>query len=155
MAGLRGVFFDTSVLVAGMVELGPDSEAPFRLLDAVASGRIAPARTAWHCCLEFFSVTTRLPEEYRLDPDTALRFVQGELLGRFEVDALPARNRRSFLISAVDQGVSGGRIYDAHIAEVARRAGSEIVVTENRRHFTGLLRHGVRVLLSSELVAEL
>jgi hypothetical protein len=31
----------------------------------------------------------------------------------------------------------------------------QIVVTENRRHFTSLLRHGIRVLVSGELASEL
>jgi hypothetical protein len=60
---LTGTFFDTSVLVAGMVDLGRESEAAIAVIDAVADARIRDPRTAWHCCLEFFSVTTRLPEE--------------------------------------------------------------------------------------------
>lgn len=58
-------------------------------------------------------------------------------------------------MSTVGEGTAGGRIYDAHIAEVARQAGARLVATENRRHFTPLLRHGIRVLVSEELVAEL
>lgn len=138
-----------------MIDLGDDSVAPLVLLDAVADGRLKQPRTAWHCCLEFYSVTTRLPEEYRLAPKTALQFLEEELMARFEVAALPVKSRLAFLTSAVGDGVVGGRIYDAHIAEVARLAGARTVVTENRRHFTCLLRHGIRVLLSDELAAEL
>lgn len=65
MARLKDVFFDTSVLVAGMVDLGAGSQGALTVLDAVADGRVDDPKTAWHCCLEFFSVTTRLPEEYR------------------------------------------------------------------------------------------
>ncbi len=75
MAGLRGCFLDTSVLVGGVVEMGP------------------PSRAA--------------------------------------------------------QGVM------AAVAEVARLAGAEVLVTESRRHFTSLLRHGLRVLTAAELLAEL
>ena len=60
------VFLDTSVLVAGLIELGPQSAPAHRLLHAVAEKTVAPASTAWHCCLEFYSVATRLPAEYRL-----------------------------------------------------------------------------------------
>lgn len=155
MADLKGVFLDTSVLVAGMVDLGSSSRAPFALLDAVAGGAIAEPHTAWHCCLEFFSVTTRLPEEYRLDPATALRFVEEEILGRLAVHGLRSRVRSDFFARAVGDGIAGGGIYDAHIAEIARRSGSRIVVTENRRHFTRLLRDEIRVLASAELVSEL
>lgn len=152
MADLNGAFFDTNVLVAGMIDLGGSSAAPFRLLEAVADGRIENASTAWHCCLEFYSVATRLPEEYRLAPELALRFVREEILGRFEVVQLPADGRQDFILAATAEGVLGGRIYDLHIAEIARSAGVEVVVTDNRRHFISLLRHGIRVLASSEAV---
>ena len=48
----------------------------------------------------------------------------------------------------------GGRVYDAHIAEIARLAGTRVVVTDNRRHFTTLLRAGVRVLTTEEFATE-
>jgi predicted nucleic acid-binding protein len=155
MAGLRGVFFDTSVLIAGMIEFGRGADHAQLLMDAVADGRIQSPLTAWHCCLEFYSVTTRLPEEYRLEPEMSLRFLRQEVFGRFSVHGLPAERREEFLVSAASQSTAGGRIYDAHIAEVARLAGAQLVATENRRHFTSLLRHGIRVLVSVELAEEL
>lgn|GEM_PF-738116 len=155
MAGLRGVFFDTSVLLAGMIDFGRGSQHAQLLMDAVAEGRIQRPLTAWHCCLEFYSVTTRLPEEYRLEPELALRFLREEVFARFSVQGLPMERREEFLVSAAGQGTAGGRIYDAHIAEIARLAGAKLVATENRRHFTSLLRHGIRVLASVELAEEL
>lgn len=148
---LSHAFFDTSVLVGGMIDFGGGaSEAPQRLIDAVADGRIERPLTAWHCCLEFYSVTTRLPHEYRLAPPLALRFLSEEILPRFQVESLPVEARQGFLDAALADRVIGGRIYDSHIAETARCAGAEFVITDNRRHFTSLLRHGIRVLLSDE-----
>lgn len=155
MARLKKVFFDTSVLVAGMVDFGERSKASLAAVDGVVAGEIEDPITAWHCCLEFYSVVTRLPEEYRLERDVALRFVQEEILDRFSVAQLPGNGFSGFFTEAGREGVEGGRIYDAHIGEIARRGGAELVVTDNRRHFTHLLRHGVRVLAPSELVAEL
>jgi len=154
LAGLKSPFFDTSVLIAGSIDFGRSSQHALLLMDAVANGQIERPLTAWHCCLEFYSVTTRLPEEYRLEPVIALRLLREEILPRFSVHALPAELREEFLISTVGDGTIGGRIYDAHIAEIARQAGARLVVTENRRHFTSLLRHGIRVLVSAELSAE-
>jgi predicted nucleic acid-binding protein len=154
VAGLRGVFFDTSVLIAGSIDSGRSSQTALLLMDAVADGRIERPMTAWHCCLEFYSVTTRLPEEYRLEPEIALRLLWEEIFARFSVHGLPAELQEDFLVSAVREGTMGGRIYDAHIAEIARQAGARLVATENRRHFTSLLRHGIRVLVSAELVDE-
>jgi predicted nucleic acid-binding protein len=154
VASLKGIFFDTSVLIAGMIDFGPSSEHALLVMDAVADGRIECPLTAWHCCLEFYSVTTRLPEEYRLEPEAALRLLREEIFARFSIHDLAAELREEFLVSSVQEGTAGGRIYDAHIAEIARQAGARLVATENRRHFTPLLRHGIRVLVSSELAAE-
>ena len=49
------------------------------------------------------------------------------------------------LKAAAQEGMTGGRIYDAHIAHVARAAGATVIVTDNRRHFLASLRYGIRV----------
>jgi predicted nucleic acid-binding protein len=155
VAGLRNVFFDTSVLIAGVIDFGRSPHHALLLMDAVADGRIERPMTAWHCCLEFYSVTTRMPEEYRLEPEISLRILREEIFSRFSIHDLPSALRENFLVSAVGEDTIGGRIYDAHIAEIARQAGARLVATENRRHFTPLLRHGIRVLVSAELVDEI
>jgi predicted nucleic acid-binding protein len=148
------VFLDTSVLLGGLIELaGPDAPAQ-RILAAVAAGRLRRIQTAWHCCLEFYSVATRLPEEFRLRPIDAHRLLESEVLGRFAIHDLPAEGRLALLGAAAADAVAGSRIYDSHIAEVARAAGARQAVTENRRHFTALLRHGVAVLTAAEFAAE-
>jgi predicted nucleic acid-binding protein len=80
-------------------------------------------------------VATRLPPEYRLSTADAARLVQEEIFGRFIVHDLPAVQRGDFIRSAALDQATGGRIYDAHIAEVARAAGATVIVTDNRRHF--------------------
>ena len=146
---------DTSVLVAGLIELGPQSMPAHLLLHAVAERRVTPASTAWYCCLEFFSVSTRLPAEFRLSPGDALRLVEEEICGRLDVRDLPAADRLPLLRAAAADGLAGGRIYDAHIADVARAAGARVIVTDNRRHFVAALRHGIRVETPAEFVAAL
>jgi len=147
------VFFDTSVLLAGLVDFGPQSAPAQRLLHAVTEGAIASPVTAWHCCLEFFSVATRLPPEYRLTPGDAGQLLGEEVLARFGVHDLPTADRAALLKFAVDEGIAGGRIYDAHIAEVARAASASVIITDNRRHFLAALRHGIRVETPGEYLA--
>lgn len=149
------VFLDTSVLLAGLIELGPQSTAPHLVLHAVAEGKVKRAATAWHCCLEFFSVSTRLPAEYRLAPIDAVRLIDEEICARMEVHDLPSGDRLPVLRAAAADGVAGGRIYDAHIAEVARASGAQTIVTENRRHFLAALRHGIRVETTAEFALAL
>lgn len=111
--------------------------------------------TAWHCCLEFFSVSTRLPPEFRLTATDALQLIEHEIFARMAVHDLPPGHRLTLLRAAAHDGISGGRIYDAHIADVARAAGAGVVVTDNRRHFIAALRHGMRVETPQEFLASL
>jgi predicted nucleic acid-binding protein len=147
------VFLDTSVLLAGAIDLGPQSAPAQSLMSAVAERQVTAVATAWHCCLEFFSVATRLPPEFRITPADAFRLLQEEIIARISVHDLPAADRMAMLQAAARDGVAGGRIYDTHIAEVARAAGATVVVTDNRRHFLSALRYDMRVETPGEFVA--
>lgn len=149
------VFLDTSVLLAGLVDFGPQSAPSQLLLHAVAEKRVPDPATAWHCCLEFFSVTTRLPPEFRISPADAATLLQEEIVARMAIHDLPPADRVPMILAAGRDRIAGGRIYDAHIAEVARAAGADLVVTDNRRHFLSALRHGMRVETPSEFVASM
>jgi predicted nucleic acid-binding protein len=120
----------------------------------VAEKRVTAPATAWHCCLEFFSVATRLPPEFRLTPGDAVQLLQ-DLLTRVGVYELPDTERLSMLRAAASDMITGGRIYDTHIAEIARAAGAEVVITDNRRHFLSALRYGMRVETPAEFLATL
>lgn len=124
-------------------------------MDAVGAKKLSNPLTAWHCCLEFFSVMTRLPPEFRLSPQDAYTLLIEEILARFKVVDLLAAHRSEFLQTLTTENISGGRVYDAHIAEVARRQGVGIVITENRKHFMNLLRYGTQVLTAEQAVQDL
>ncbi len=143
------VFLDTSPLLSGLIDFGPQSAPAQEIMHAVAEKRLSAA-TAWHCCLELFSVATRLPPEFRLLPNDAALMIDEEVMGRMQVHDLPADGRAAFFRSLPEEGTSGGRIYDAHIAEVARVAGAAVIVTDNRRHFLAALRFGIRVETTAE-----
>lgn len=155
MADLNRPFFDTSVLVSGLIDQGEVSRPAQAIFDALAAGRIGRPLTAWHCCLELFAVITRLPRELQVRPEDARTLVEAEILSRFEVLQLPSPEHGRFLAGAVGDGVVGGRVYDAHIAEVARHGGASPVVTDNRRHFVSLLRFGIPVMTAAEFGDEL
>lgn len=147
-----GVFLDTSVLLAGLIDFGPQSAPAQSVLHAVAERQVPSTATAWHCCLEFFSVATRLPPEFRLMPADAVTLLEQEVFARMTVHDLPPDERLPMLKAAAEEGTSGGRIYDTHIAEAARAAGAAVVVTDNRRHFVASLRHGIRVETPAEFL---
>ena len=118
-----GPFLDTSVMLAGLIDFGPQSAPAQSVLHAVAEKIAKDPATAWHCCLEFFSVSTRLPAEYpthtgrRAAPARSRDFRAGR-------SARPARrrpaadaafslsrpdNRRSHLRRAHCRGRASGR----------------------------------------------
>lgn len=150
---LRDVFIDSSVILSALIDFGARSAGALQLFEAIASGRDGPPKTAWHCCLEVYSVATRLPEEFRLKPLDAVKLLESELLARFDVLELPLSGRHAFLTQCGREGVRGGRLYDAHIAAVARASKAKLVVTENRRDFIGLEREGIRVAGAAEAIA--
>ncbi len=152
---VTSTFFDTSVLLAGLLDFGPQSAPAQSVMHAVAEKTVTPAATAWHCCLEFYSVATRLPAEYRLSPADAAHLLQEEVFARMAVHELPANDRARLFEAAAQDGTAGGRIYDAHIAEVARAVGAQVIVTDNRRHFLASLRHGIRVETPAEFLKAL
>ena len=147
------VFLDTSVLLAGMVDFGPQSAPAQSIFHAVAERKLESPATAWHCCLEFYSVATRLPPEFRLTPDDAWVLLRDEVFNRLSVRDLPADERAALFSSSARDRIGGGRIYDAHIAEVARCAGAQVIVTDNRRHFLAALRHGIKVETPGEFLS--
>jgi predicted nucleic acid-binding protein len=152
VAALNDVFFDSSFFVAGLVRSAGGTGAERRVIEAIEAGTILRPMTAWHCCLEVQSVLTRLPPEYRLTPREAFALVDALILEQFRIVQLPTDKAREFLAGSVEEGIGGGRLYDAEIAAVARHAGATAFVTSNRRHFTGLLADGIRVLTPEELL---
>jgi predicted nucleic acid-binding protein len=101
----------------------------------------------------FFSVARRVQSEFRVAPiDAAAR---EEVFGRMAVHDLPPADRLTMLRTASRDAIAGGRIYDAHIAEVARSASAGVVVTDNRRHFLSALRYDMRVETPAEFLTAL
>ena len=78
----------------------PQSAPAQSILHAVAEKQIQAPATAWHCCLEFFSVATRLPPEFRLTPAEAAQLLREEVFARLTVVDLPPADRTRLLARA-------------------------------------------------------
>lgn len=152
---VKTAFFDTSILLGGLIEIGPGVEPAQAVMALISEDRVRKPATAWHCCLEFYSVATLLPPEYRLSPQDTLLLMEEEILGRFDVHQLQEKSRLSLIRTAATNRVIGGRIYDAHIGAVALDTGASVLVTENVSHFTDLHAHGIDVLTASEFLSQL
>jgi hypothetical protein len=134
-----------------MIDFGPQSAPAQSLLHAVIEGRVQAA-TAWHCCLEFFSWRRGCHRSFAWRRTMPSRCSSRRCSGGCRCTTCLQRSNRHAAAGAHD-GIAGGRIYDAHIAEVARAARASVIVTDNRRHFLSALRYDVRVETPTEFLA--
>jgi hypothetical protein len=150
MALAYAVFSGTSILISAFIEMGDSPTPAEAALDAITQQLVRRPMTAWHCVLGFHAAATRLPANVRLDPKLAGGIVRNQILERFGVCQLASDAHGTFIEAIAGEGIAGGRVYDAHVAEAARLAGAEVVVTDNRRHVVPLMRYGIRVLTAAE-----
>ncbi len=128
------VFFDTSVLVAAVLEDHPHHQRSFAVFTEAERG---VACCAAHSLAEMYSTLTRLPSKDRLRGDEAL-WALDSVEERMEVVYLSAREYRLAINEAAGSGVVGGRIYDALLAECALKARATRILTWNIAHFQSL-----------------
>ena len=141
-------FVDTSCIIAAVCgwhkhHLEAAAEIERRL---ESKERLA---TAAHALAEAYAVLTRIPSPHRLAPTDALALLEGNFNNEARVIALDADGYRSLLKRAAGSGISGGRTYDAIIAECAIRAHAAALLTFNAQHFQGLDAAQVRVVVPS------
>lgn len=97
--------------------------------------------------IEAYSVLTRFPLPNRLAPADALTLIEQSFVGAAaDVVALGWEDYVRLFRSAPDQGIVGGRAYDAVIAACAVLASVDAVLTLNERHFRDLLPGSVAIV---------
>jgi predicted nucleic acid-binding protein len=128
------IYLDTNVIVAAVVGRHPhhpQAAAAFREAQAHQSRSAISA----HELAEVYAVLTRLPITPAVYPAEAWKIIEHDILPRFRVVSLSAKEYREALESCASKGWTGGRVYDAiHIA-AARKAGCRRIYTFNVRHF--------------------
>lgn len=112
--------------------------------DVARQAATPDARLVAHSALEAYSVLTRLPRPFRVEPELAVEFLRRGFPGeRFALDRAAQASAPERLCSF---GVSGGAVYDGLIALTATAAGAEIVSLDRRAAGT-YQRCGARVRL--------
>ena len=127
---------DSNVLIAASQANQPFNRVAVEALES----RLYKSETMvlpGHVLLETYSVLTRVPPALRLGPLAAFAAVSA-FANSSEVVEMPAGSFLDVIERAVKAGVTGGRIYDALIAETARASGAELLLTFKTRHFAGL-----------------
>lgn len=94
---------------------------------------------AAHSLVECYSTLTRMPPPNRFSPHGAWAVIQSDFIARAQaVAGLDSTEILRLLAEAPARGVSGGRTYDLLIAATAERAGADLLLTFNIRHFADL-----------------
>lgn len=128
------VFFDTSVLLPAFLE---DHEHHDPSLKAFLKVDKRSGCCAAHSLAEFYATATRLPGKHRLSGEQVLLFLEN-VVERLTTIALTADEYYHTIKSAAANGVVGGTIYDALLAQCAVKAEADVVYTWNARHFRQL-----------------
>jgi predicted nucleic acid-binding protein len=124
-------FFDTSVLVPAFVEDHVDHE---RCLAAYAASNKRTGCCAAHSLAEVYATVTRLPGEFRASPEQAMLFLTN-MAEHLTVVSLDSTEYFLAIQRAAIYGVVGGTIYDGLLAACAIKSETEVIYSNNVRHF--------------------
>jgi predicted nucleic acid-binding protein len=131
------VCFDTSTLVAALLQQHPHHAIAFPRLQAVKAGTVQGHLTT-HGLAELFATLTALPLKPRLLPADVQRIIQQSVLDHFTLIPLSADHYRDAMRLTVTQNLTSGAIYDALHLIGARSTGCATLYTLNLRHFRSL-----------------
>jgi len=123
-------YFDSSALVAAMVEEEEHHESALKALAETTEGI-----TSTHAVAETFATLTSGRLEIQLSPNDALKIVEANVLGRLEVIDLTLSDYRRAMQTSQAAGARGGAFYDLLHLQAARRSRAQRILTLNLGHF--------------------
>jgi predicted nucleic acid-binding protein len=106
-----------------------------------------PLFVAGPALVEAYAVLTRLPPPHRLSAADAYRLIDVGFSQSGRIVALDGRAYRAMLRRSADEGISGGRTYDAVIAECALREKGVTLLTFDADDFSGFATRGLEVVV--------
>lgn len=131
------VCFDTSTLVAALLQQHPQHALAFPRLQAVKAGLLHGHLTT-HGLAELFATLTALPLKPRLHAADVERIIRQSILACFTLIPLSANDYGDAMQLTVKQNLASGAIYDALHLIGARAAACHTLYTLNLRHFRAL-----------------
>ncbi len=141
------VLFDTSVLVAGVVEAHPLHDRCLPWLEKARRESI-DFLVAAHSIAELYAVLSAYPTRPRIAPGVAARLVRENVIALAESVALSASDYEAAIQAAAELSLSGGVVSDALIARAAQKAKADRLLTLNARDFIRVWPGGTGVVAS-------
>ncbi len=127
------ILFDTSVLVASIVEAHPEHAKALPWLARVENDSDSGFLAA-HSLAELYAILTTLPVRPSISPAIAWKLI-AHITGRLEVIFLSAQDYAGIIERLAELGITGGATYDALITRAAIKANVDLIVTLNPKDF--------------------
>lgn len=128
------VLFDTSVLVAAIIDSHPNHSKAFSWLLKAKRGEII-GYIGTHTLCELYAIMTSLPTQRKVSSTDIWRLIRESILSNFEIVELTKSDYRAILESLAQNNVRGGATYDALVAHAALKAQVDKLLTFNPAYF--------------------
>lgn len=135
---MKKLFFDTSVIIAGLCEPHPHFLQAISWLKLAFEKKVS-AFISTHCVAECFSGLSRLPLATSIMPSTAEQIIQESVLPHFEIVALSATDYKRAIKRVVLRSISGAVVYDSLHLQAALKKKADALVTINQKDFIRLI----------------
>lgn len=126
--------FDTSILVAGLIEQHKFRDLAFPWLRSAWDGDIGFFIGA-HSLAETFATLTTYPIHPRISPASAKLILSQTIAPKATVIPLETRDYLAVIERQASLGLVGGSIYDALLARAAQKAEVDLLLTFNPKDF--------------------
>jgi len=141
------ILFDTSVIIAALVESHPMHQRAFPWLKQSKKNEFELI-IACHTIAELYAVLSALPTKPRISPAVAWRLVHENIEAIGKIVSLTAAEYSSVIKKISERGLVGGITYDALIAKVAEKSKVEQLLTLNSDHFKRVWPEGEKIIVS-------
>lgn len=128
------ILFDTSVLVAALVEPHPQHSRALPWLKRATEEEFDLVISS-HTIAELYAVLTTLPVSPRITPALAWRLVHESVMPAASLVSLSSSEYITTIRGMSEQGLSGGAVYDALIAKAAQKTAADRLLTFNVNDF--------------------
>jgi predicted nucleic acid-binding protein len=141
------ILFDTSVIIAAMIEPHPMHSRAFPWLKR-AKSKALEILVASHTLAELYAVLTTLPISPKITPGIARQLIYINIETISKTVSLSSSDYISVIKQMADLGLSGGVIYDALIAKAAQKSKVDHLLTFNVDDFKRIWPEGVKHIIS-------
>lgn len=131
------VLFDTSTLIASIIESHPKHEIALSWLKR-AKNKEFNAIVSAHSLLEIYSVLTTAPFKPKILPVIAKKLIDINIRKNFNTVLLSSNEYFALIDFLSSNGFRGGIVYDALIYACARKSKVDKIVTSNVKDYTRL-----------------